>query len=226
MADALNTSATDEQDRMTARERIIARYGWPLPPMAGAEGDGGDDAGRGAGDGRGTATDPGRAGDAGRATTAGDDVDEQLLAGARNPDAVRNALAGERAKAAEATRRASDLEARATELAARVRGYEDRDRTVSERAAEELEQARRDAATASAKALRYEIAAEAGVPLRHAGRLQGTTREELLADARDLARSFGEQEPPRPPPRFDGGTRTPAKSGGFDDVIRGAARRG
>jgi hypothetical protein len=47
------------------------------------------------------------------------------------------------------------------------------------------------AEAAEAKALRLEVAAEAELPLEYATRLQGATRDELAADAKQLALDLG-----------------------------------
>lgn len=71
-------------------------------------------------------------------------------------------------------------------LEAKLAEYEDAQKTEAEKAAERLTTAERTAAEASARALRYEAAAEAGLPLNMAARLRGDTKEELLADAEEL----------------------------------------
>lgn len=50
---------------------------------------------------------------------------------------------------------------------------------------------------AEAKALKYEVAAEANVPLSWAERLKGETKKELLKDASELLETFGQKVPTR-----------------------------
>lgn len=143
-----------------------------------------------------------------------DDPDAQLLQGARNPDAVKNALDQERQTAREARKRAEAAEARAKE-------YEDRDKTEQQKLEEKAAGADRRASQAELKALRYEVAAEKDLPLKWASRLSGSTKEELASDADELAKEI---KPERPD--FDGGTRqAEPKEGDMDSFIRRKAGR-
>lgn len=87
------------------------------------------------------------------------------------------------------------------------------------------------ATTAERKALQYEVAADKEIPLTQAKRLQGTTKEELEADAEEFAQSFGstaantgdgdedddeENGVPRRTPRR---LTNPVGGGGGDEVI-------
>lgn len=74
---------------------------------------------------------------------------------------------------------------------------------------------------AAARALRYEVAAETGLPLNAAARLQGATKEELVSDAEELAKMLS-----RTTGSADVGVRTdpPAKVT-QNDLIRTALRR-
>lgn len=89
---------------------------------------------------------------------------------------------GKKALEAERTARAK-AEA---DLAALRKQIEDASKTAEQKAADDLKAAQAEAAANAAKALRYEIAAEAGIPLALAPRLTGSTREEILADAEQL----------------------------------------
>lgn len=82
-------------------------------------------------------------------------------------------------------------------LAARLAEIEESSKTAEQKTAERvaaLEESDRskDAAIAEreAKLLRYEIAAAKGLDLKAALRLQGSTREELEADADEFSKSF------------------------------------
>ena len=72
------------------------------------------------------------------------------------------------------------------DLAALRKEIADANKTAEEKAAETLREAQELAAKAAAKALKYEVAAELGVPLAMAARLVGTTREEIATDAAAL----------------------------------------
>jgi hypothetical protein len=107
-------------------------------------------------------------------------------------DAGKRALAAERdaRKAAEKT---------ATDLAAKVQAFEDAQKTDAQKSADALAAAQKAASDSAATALRYEVAAEKGIPLGAAARLTGSTREEMLADADVLKGLLGTTAPgPRP----------------------------
>ena len=91
----------------------------------------------------------------------------------------------------------------------------DANKTAEEKAAEALKEAQSLAETNAAKALRYEVAAELGVPLAMAARLVGNTREEIAADAVKLKEILaGATTPPptggAPAAPLDQGARTTA----------------
>lgn len=111
-----------------------------------------------------------------------------------------------------------------------LKEFEDRDKTEAEKRAEREAELEKQATSAAAKALRYEVAAEVGLPLNLAGRLQGSTAEELKADAENLKQQFGlaanGDEPPAGGPGFDGGVRRPvARPKSMNGLIRQAAGR-
>lgn len=123
-------------------------------------------------------------------------------------DGGKKALEAERAarKAAEKAQR---------EAEAKVKTFEDAQKTEAERNADRIRTLEKDAA----KALRYEAAAAAGIPLTSAHRLQGDTLEALTADAEAYKAEIGGATPPSgdptppPPPKPDrrqgGGEREP-----------------
>ncbi len=135
------------------------------------DGDGGDGGGAGAGEPAGTG-EPGESGD------------EPL------GDGGKKALQTERDARKAAEKLATDREARIKELEDATKSDEDK---RSERFTE-LEKSDRDKESAlaerDAKLLRYEIAAAKGLDLKAALRLQGSTKEEIEADADEFARSF------------------------------------
>lgn len=142
--------------------------------------------------------------------------DEPDLTGAQNPDAVKRALAAERDAAKEAKKRADAAEAK-------VREYQDRDKSDQQKLEERAVNAEKTAAEREARLLRFEVAAAKDIPLKHAHRLQGSTKEELEQDAAELAKELvaggGSTG-------FDGGTRgEPARPNDMDAAIRQSAGR-
>lgn len=96
--------------------------------------------------------------------------------------------------------RAKDNLAKVTELspaAARLAEIEESNKTADQKATERFEaleksDREKDAALTEReqKLMRYEVAAAKGLDLKAALRLQGSTKEELEADADDFAKSF------------------------------------
>ena len=112
--------------------------------------------------------------------------------------------------------RARKAESEAKELAARVKEYEERDLSEQERLAKAAEEAKVAAESAEAENLRLRIAVEKGLPLDLADRMVGKTREELEADADQLAGFIK----PREVRDFDGGARQSVKGIDRDEAIR------
>ncbi|WP_280193825.1 hypothetical protein [Nocardia farcinica] len=81
-------------------------------------------------------------------------------------------------------------------LEAKVKAFEDAQKTEAERTAERIAALEKDAA----KALRYEAAEKAELPLSLAARLNGSTLEELIADAGQLKQLMGINAPDTPAP--------------------------
>lgn len=82
---------------------------------------------------------------------------------------------------------------------------EDGKKSAEQKAADDLAAAQRDAADAGLRVLRYEVAAEKGLDLKLAGRLTGTTKAELEADA-DALKALIPAGPTGPKPdRSQGG---------------------
>jgi hypothetical protein len=129
-------------------------------------------------------------------------AEEEIVvpAGAENPDAVKNAIAAER-------KAARDANARARQLQADLEAQQNASKPLEEQVAE----SNRKSADADLRATRLEVAAEAGIDLKLASRLQGTTREELTADAETFKPLIGAAPTPTVPP--EGGVRPqpPAK---------------
>lgn len=96
---------------------------------------------------------------------------------------------------------------------------EDSKKTAEQKAADDIAAANRTAQENAAKALRYEVAAAKGLDLSLAGRLTGSTKEELEADAAALMALIPAPVTPTAPPAQVGPTvpdpgRTPSASVG------------
>lgn len=110
-------------------------------------------------------------------------------------------------------------------LRLKLKEYEDRDKTneqkLEERATaaeERATAAERAAADVTTQLARYQVAVDKGLPAELAARLQGSTPEELAADADNLLAIFGSATSAT---SFDGGARTPAGTGqSMNDLIR------
>ncbi|TXS08240.1 hypothetical protein EAO71_37200 [Streptomyces sp. ms191] len=143
--------------------------------------------------------------DTGPATDTGqhDDVTAGLGEGGQK------ALAAERKARAAAEKSASAAQKKLDDMSRRLQAFEDRDKTEAQRLAERAQAAEAEAAKASSKLLRYEVASSKKLPPGWAGRLQGSTKEELEADADALLKELGETQQRRSPD-YDGGVRKPA----------------
>lgn len=150
-------------------------------------------------------------------TTPQENTDEQLLEGAKNPDAVSKALKAER-EAAKAARKEAEA------LQAKVKEFEDRDKSELDKLAERAAEAEGEAYSANQQALKLRVAYSKGLPMELVDRLQGNSEEEVAEDADRLLKLV------RPEPgagAFDEGAREPAPAA-FDmnTVLRRAAGRG
>lgn len=131
--------------------------------------------------------------------------DDPASEDAPDPDlGAKKALEAERKARREAEKQLRDLNTRLKEI-------EDKDKSEVDRLREQVEQLKNEATTATAKALRAEVAAEKGLTAAQAKRLVGGTREELEADADEILEAFparGVTPPPSDKPRPDlrGGT--------------------
>jgi hypothetical protein len=132
-------------------------------------------------------------------------------------DAGKKALQEERRKARAAERQLSELQQRLKE-------YEDRDKTEAQKLAEARTAAEQRAAAAEQQLLRFKIAAEKKLPANLAGRLQGSTEEEMAADADSLLELLAAQRPSTP--SFDGGVRQTARPTDMNSLIRQQAGLG
>lgn len=121
-------------------------------------------------------------------------------------EAGQKALATERRARSAAEKQAKTAQKQLDELQGRLQAFEDRDKTEAQKLAEAKTAAEQMAATATAKLLRYEVAAEKKLPAEWAARLQGSSKEELEADADSLLEALGTQAQ-RNTPSYDGGVR-------------------
>lgn len=117
-------------------------------------------------------------------------------------DGGKKALQAERDARKAADQKVKDLE----------KQIEDSNKSAEQRVVDDLKTAQAELATAKTQALKYEVAAEAGLDLKLAARLTGTTREELVADATALKELVGATpNTPQPDPNQGGGSNAPAK---------------
>jgi hypothetical protein len=91
----------------------------------------------------------------------------------------------------------------------KVKEFEDASKSDQEKLTEKLTEQEQRALRAEQSALRMEVALEKHLPAKLVARLQGSTKEELLADADDLLATVGV----RRTPDFDGGSRQTAPEG-------------
>lgn len=111
-------------------------------------------------------------------------------------------------KALQAEREArSQAEKQIADLNARIKEFEDAQKTDEEKQSEaELERQKQFEETAAAKAkaeaqlLRYEVAASKGIDLKFVNRINGSTKEELEADADAFLELLGNASPSSPKP--------------------------
>jgi alanyl-tRNA synthetase len=157
--------------------------------------------------------------DTGSATDAGqhDDVTAGLGEGGQK------ALAAERKRAATAERTAKASQKQIDDLSRQLQEFQDRDKTDAQKLTEAKTAAEKTAADAQARLMRYEVAAAKKLPAEWAARLQGSTKEDLEADADALMQALGTQQQ-RQTPNYDGGVRTSASApADMNALIRRAA---
>lgn len=111
----------------------------------------------------------------------------------------------------EARREAAKYRTRAQEAEARLREIDDATKTEAEKALQRAEEAEARAAELE----RRDVARDAGLPVSWADRLRGDSRDELLADAQQLAKEFNR---PANNADWDAGPRPPAPGGLPDDA--------
>lgn len=99
-------------------------------------------------------------------------------------DAGKRALDAERKARREAEAKLKEYEP----LVAKAREFEESQKTELQKLTEQLDEARADAATAQQHALRLEVGTAKGLPPELISRLEGSTKEQLEADADVLAK--------------------------------------
>lgn len=125
-------------------------------------------------------------------------------------DPEDEALRAEGIRALRAEREANKaLKAQLTELSAWKEAQEAAAKTDAEKAAEETERLRKEAASA----VRYRVALKKGLTATQANRLVGNTEEELSADADEFLKDLRPAEPAPEDDALDGRPR-PALTGG------------
>lgn len=154
--------------------------------------------------------------ESGAATESGQqyEADEQQLG-----EGGQKALAAERKAKSAAERQAKAAQKQIDDLSKKLKAYEDRDKSESDRLTERATAAEKQAADAQTQLLRYEVAASKKLPSEWAARLQGSTQEELEADADQLLETLAGQQQ-RQTPSYDGGVRQTAKQADMNSLIR------
>lgn len=125
-----------------------------------------------------------------------------------DPDTARSEIERLRRESAGYRTQVRELEP----LAAAAREAEEANKSELEKATGRLTELEAKATEANLLAARYEVAMANGLTLDQAGRLRGTTKEELEADVEQLRKDLGLEavEPAAPPP----GQRVPLGQGG------------
>jgi 3-oxoacyl-[acyl-carrier-protein] synthase III len=132
-----------------------------------------------------------------------DAPDDKLDDDNKRPDDAQPDKGGNGEAKWKALARKHEKEAKAN--AAKLKEYEDREKTDTQKLTERAETAEGNLSAAELKALRLEVALDKGLPKSLAVRLQGSTVEELEADADELVETLGDGGNGRKTPSFDGG---------------------
>lgn len=159
--------------------------------------------------------------DAGAATDTGQHDDPTAGLG----EAGQKALAAERRAKTAAEKQAKAAQKQLDELSAKLQQYEDSQKSDLDKLTERASTAEKQAADAQTRLLRYEVAASKKLPSEWAARLQGSTQEELEADADSLLEALGTQQR-QTAPSYDGGVRQTAKTNDMNSLIRQQAGLG
>ena len=98
----------------------------------------------------------------------------------------------------EAAKHRNEAKANA-DAAKRLAEIEESQKSEADKVADRLNKAEQRAVAAEAALLRYEVAAEKDIPAKAIRLLQGSTREEIEASAKDVLELLGEAGKPRRP---------------------------
>ncbi|MFI9244152.1 hypothetical protein ACIGXF_16540 [Streptomyces sp. NPDC053086] len=144
--------------------------------------------------------------------------------GTEAPAAERPNESGETKIPPEVERALRKANKEAETLRLKLKEFEDRDKTEAQKLAERATAAEQSAAVAQSELMRFRVAADKKLPAELADRLQGSTPEEMAADADKLLALFNAQQ--RQTPNYDGGVRHTARPASMNDLIRQTAGRG
>lgn len=144
--------------------------------------------------------------------------------GAGAPAAERPKDASETKVPPEVERALRKANKEAETLRLKLKEFEDRDKTEAQKLAEAKTAAEQRAASAEQQLMRFKVAAAKNLPANLAGRLQGSTEEEMAADADSLLEILGAQQ--QQTPSYDGGVRKAARPTSMNDLIRQQAGLG
>lgn len=128
-------------------------------------------------------------------------------------DPGKKAIAEERKARKAAEKSLSDMQAKLKE-------FEDRDKTELQKLSERAELAEKESADRANELMRLQIAAEKGLTAAQARRLVGATREEMEADAEELAGMFTPEKPKRRVPDLKQGARGTLPQPDENDLFR------
>lgn len=128
-------------------------------------------------------------------------------------DRFQKALTKKNSENANLRKRLLELEP----LAKKAKELEDAGKSESERLTERATSAEARAATAEEELLRVKVAIDKGLTEKQAGRLRGSTREEMEEDADDLLASFASKDTKPPGSRVPNRPKEKLRGGGDPD---------
>lgn len=143
-------------------------------------------------------------------STTGDEPDDDTDTGTGTGTGTDPAQGGGQSEVPPEVRRALNRANREAEtLRKKLKEFEDRDKSAAQLLEERAVAAERVAADAQSQLLRFQVAAEKGLPAELVARLQGSDAKELAADADKLLELF-KAGGGNGPPKFNGGPRRTA----------------
>jgi len=158
------------------------------------------------------------------ATPTSDNAPEQLPATGDLGDAGKQAIDRMKAERDEASRKAKSFEREFKAAQSRIDQLEAASLSDVEKATRRAELAEKELADMQVAAVRSRVALEKGLPASLVGRLQGTTEQELAADADELLALVRSPLTPRPDPSQGarGGDPKTSTADQFAAAIQGA----